>query len=218
METMPYRVELDDAMIRAELAAATSDWQEKLPVLRAGRVVLRELRVSDAESLCALLTTTEVTRFISPPPTTVDGFERFIEWTLRQRAAGTYVCYAVTLAGFDTAIGIFQVRFSATDTAEWGFAIGKPFWGTGLFEAGADLVLAFVFEHTDVRRLEARAAVRNGRGNAALMKIGAVAEATLRQSFRKNGEHHDQVLYAILEEDWRRARGLPRAAYFAYAA
>ena len=78
---------------------------------------------SDAASLCALLTTEEVSRFISPPPTTVEGFERFISWTLRQRVAGTYVCYAVTLRGFDTAIGIIQVRQleAGFGTAEWGF-------------------------------------------------------------------------------------------------
>ena len=52
----------------------------------ASRSSLRELRASDAASLFALLTTEEVSRFISPPPSTVEGFERFIAWTLRQRA------------------------------------------------------------------------------------------------------------------------------------
>ena len=46
------------------------------------QVVMRELRASDAPSLFALLTTEEVSRFISPPPSTVEGFERFIAWAL----------------------------------------------------------------------------------------------------------------------------------------
>ena len=92
---------------------------------------MRELRASDAASLFALLTTEEVSRFISPPPTTVEGFERFIAWTSRQRTTGSYACFAVTVAGFDTAIGIIQVRQleHRFDTAEWGFVIGSPFWG-----------------------------------------------------------------------------------------
>ena len=73
-------------------------------------VTLRELRLSDAPSLLAMLSTEEVSRFISPPPTTVEGFERFIAWTHRERAAGNYVCFAVVPHGMDTAIGIFQVR------------------------------------------------------------------------------------------------------------
>ena len=108
MEKMPYRPELELMEVQTvtpatKTAVVTSDWRQGLPVLTGNQVVLRELRASDAPSLFALLTTEEVARFISPPPSTVEGFERFIAWTLRQRVAGTYVCFAVTLKGFDTA-------------------------------------------------------------------------------------------------------------------
>ena len=89
------------------------------------------------------------------------------------------------------------------ETAEWGFAIGSGYWGTGLFEAGARLVLDFSFDVVGVHRLEARAAVRNGRGNGALRKIGAVCEGVLRKSFLRNGEYLDQNLWSILSEDRR---------------
>jgi len=150
------------------------------------------------------LTTEEVSRFISPPPTTVDGFERFIAWTLRQRLAGTYACFAVTLDSTDTAIGIFQLREleAGFGTAEWGFAIGSAYWGSGVFQEGAELMVNFAFEVVGVHRLEARAAVKNGRGNGALRKIGAVQEGLLRKSFQKNGEYLDQALWTILKEDW----------------
>jgi RimJ/RimL family protein N-acetyltransferase len=209
MEKMPYQVELDVVPLQPEAAAVTSsDWQRGLPTLIGRQVVLRELRASDAASLFSLLTTEEVSRFISPPPTTVEGFEKFIAWTIRQRVAGTYACFAVTLRGFDTAIGIFQVRDTSGgfDTAEWGFAIGSPFWGTGVFREGAELVLEFTFDTIGVHRLEARAAVLNGRGNGALQKIGAVQEGVLRKSFLHNGDYLDQVLYAMLDVDWRRQR------------
>jgi RimJ/RimL family protein N-acetyltransferase len=186
----------------------TSDWRAQLPILSGIQVTLRQLRISDAPSLFAMLTSEEVSRFISPPPSTVEGFERFILWAQRQQAAGTYVCYAVTLRGFDTAIGIFQVRQlePAFRAAEWGFALGSAFWGTGVFQEGAALVLEFAFETLNVHRLEARASVRNGRGNGALQKVGAVQEGILRRSFFRDGEHHDQMLYAIIADDWRHAR------------
>ena len=207
MEQMPYRDEPQLALVipSATDAVVSTDWQQGLPTLTGQQVVLR---TSDATSLCALLTTEEVARFISPPPTTVDGFERFIAWTIRQRAAGAYACFAVTVKGFDTAIGIFQVRALDPDfgTAEWGFALGSPFWGTGVYQDGAQLVVDFVFETLGVHRLEARSAVQNGRGNGALLKIGATQECVLRKSFQKNGEYLDQVLYAILEDDWRALR------------
>ena len=92
------------------------------------------------------------------------------------------------------------------ETAEWGFAIGSAFWGTGLFQEGAGLVLDFAFDTVGVHRLEARAAVKNGRGNGALQKLGAVQECRLRNSFLKDGQYIDQVLYAMLDTDWRGSR------------
>src|SRR5258706_15196244 len=140
METMPYRDALETMQVIPQTTpeVVSSDWRDRLPVLSGNQVVLRELRTSDAASLFAMLTSEEVSRFISPPPSTVEGFERFIAWTLRQRTAGSYACFAVTVKGFDTAIGIFQVRELETGfgKAEWGFAIGSPFWGTGVFQDG----------------------------------------------------------------------------------
>ena len=212
---MPYQPDLDVVSLPSvSHAVTTSDWQHGLPKLNGAQVVLRELRQSDAVALHALLTTEEVSRFISPPPSTVDGFEKFIAWTLRQRAAGTYVCFAVTVHGYDTAIGIFQVRDLGQDfqTAEWGFALGSPFWGTGVFDESARLVLDFVFETLGTHRLEARAAVLNGRGNGALQKLGAVQEGVLRRSFLCGGRYLDQALYALLQADWRKLRRPVRTA------
>jgi RimJ/RimL family protein N-acetyltransferase len=209
MEKMPYQQDLDVTLMTVTSTptpeVTSTDWQAGLPTLCGKQVVLRELRMSDAASLFTLLTTEEVSRFISPPPSTVEGFERFIAWTIRQRTAGAYVCFAVTVQGFETAIGIFQVRQLdlAFANAEWGFAIGSAFWGTGVFQEGAQLVVEFAFETLGVHRLEARAAVQNGRGNGALQKLGAVQEAVLRKSFLHNGKYLDQVLYTILDEDWQ---------------
>jgi ribosomal-protein-alanine N-acetyltransferase len=190
--------------------ATASDWKTQLPVLQANGITLRELRVSDASSLLALLTTEEVTRFISPPPTTVEGFERFIQWAQREREAGRYVCFAVVPDGHDTAVGLFQIRQldPTFGTAEWGFALGSAFWGSGLFVAGAELMIDFAFDVIGVHRLEARAAVENGRGNGALRKLGAVQEGILRRSFLRDGRYMDQALWTILPEDRRRSKAV----------
>ena len=181
------------------------DWRETVTVLKGATFTLRELRTEDAASLFALLTTAEVARFISPPPTTVEGFERFIAWSIQQRAAGNYVGFAIVPHGMTTAIGLFQIRSlePGFGTAEWGFAMGSSFWGSGIFAEGAELVIGFAFDVLRAQRLEARAAVANGRGNGALRKIGAVQEGVLRRSFFRHGAFYDQVLWSILADDWR---------------
>jgi ribosomal-protein-alanine N-acetyltransferase len=210
--TTVWRNRAEAASRSGSPVTTSTDWLRALPVLTGSMVRLRQLRISDAPSLLAMLTTEEVARFISPPPSTLEEFERFIEWSDGQRTAGTYVCFAVTLSGSDTAIGIFQVRQhqSGFDVAEWGFAIGADYWGTGVFRDAAQAVLTFAFDTLEVHRLEARVAVLNGRGNGALRKLGAVPEAVLRGAFLRSGRYFDQLLYTIVYSDWRRARATER--------
>lgn len=186
------------------------DWRRALPVLAGGRGLVRDLRLSDAPSLFAMLTPSEVARFVSPPPATVEGFERFIAWSHRRREEGTCLGFGVVAHGMDDAVGLIQVRQldPAWSTAEWGFAVGSAFWGTGLFVECARLVVDFVFEALQVHRLEARASVRNGRGNGVLAKLGAVREGVLRQAFFRDGRYTDQILWAILQEEWVRSKAV----------
>jgi RimJ/RimL family protein N-acetyltransferase len=220
MQDLPFQPELHQAATMsapAAVATATTNWKQALPVLAGSNFTLRELRKEDAASLLAMLTTEEVSRFISPPPTTVEGFERFIAWTHRERMVGDYACFAIVPQGMTTAIGIFQVRSLEPGfrTAEWGFAMGVEFWGSGIFTEGARLILNFAFDVIGTYRMEARAATANGRGNGALRKIGAVQEGVLRRSFLRNGQYYDQVLWGILADDWRLQRIIqaPAAAH-----
>ena len=191
----------------------TTDWRSALPIIESAGLTLRELKLSDAPTLLEMLTTEEVARFISPPPTTLEGFERFIDWTHRERAAGRYICFGIVPDGFEHAVGIIQVRTLAAgfDIAEWGFAVGSSFWGTGVFQTAAREVLEFTFNTVGTQRLEARSSVDNGRGNGALQKLGATREGLLRKSFLRDGTYHDQVIWSICSADWREWHGAPGA-------
>jgi RimJ/RimL family protein N-acetyltransferase len=181
-----------------------------MPLLTGQRMMLRELVKTDATSLLSMLATEEVAKFISPPPTTPAGFEKFIQWAIRERQAGNQMTFGMVPEGYEHAVGLVQVRAIAPrfSVAEWGFAVGSPFWGTGLFLASARMTLDFAFSHTGVNRLEARAVVQNGRGNGALRKLGAVQEGVLRGSLLKNGQHLDQIMWSIIARDWLRAKAV----------
>lgn len=187
-----------------------ADWTTGLPVLTGRKMMLRELVKSDALSLLSMLSAEEVARFISPPPTTPEGFERFIAWAQREREAGNQFTFGMVPEGCDQAVGLVQVRAVAPrfSVAEWGFAVGSPFWGSGMFLASARMTLDFAFQHTAVNRLEARAVVQNGRGNGALRKLGAIQEGVLRGSLLKDGKYLDQIMWSILSQDWFQAKAV----------
>lgn len=170
--------------------------------------MLREVRLGDVDPLREALADPATTRYVAPPPATREGFERFVRWAQAERRAGRYLCFAIVPRATGRAAGVIQVWAiePGFDVAEWGFVVGRAWWGTGVFLEAAQLVLEFVFETLGTGRLEARSAVANGRGNQALRKLGAVEEGLLRRCFVLGGQRRDHVMWSILAEEWRRAR------------
>ncbi len=205
MEKMPYQDQL-----RAQAGSIPFDWNFGLPTFRGEKVTLREIRESDAGALLAMLTSEEVAEFVSPLPKTVEGFEGFIAEANHDRTRGNSFCFGVVPQGYEDAMGLFQVRQlePGFGSAEWGFAIGSPFWGSGIFLEAARTIIDFSFGVVGVHRLEARSIASNGRGNAALRKVGAMQEGILRRSFQRNGFSFDQILWSILKDDWRQTKAV----------
>ncbi|MEZ5291509.1 MAG: GNAT family N-acetyltransferase [Vicinamibacterales bacterium] len=168
------------------------------------------MRDDDVEPLFALLSDDEVTRHLAPAPATLEDVRRFVTWA-RQGGGRRHAGFVAMAPGSDEAAGVFQVRCldPGRGLADWGFALGARHWGTGLFGAAAPLVVDFAVARLGVRRLEARTAVANGRGNGALAKVGATCEAVLRDSFRRQDRARDQALWTILAEDWADHRTAP---------
>ena len=183
MEKMPYQAHArrqrssrrrgaeHRAARRGRLARRSADADRR-------SVTLRELRASDAPALFAALTNEQVSRFISPPPSTVDGFETFIAWTHRQRAAGSTSASRSCRADRTPRSACFRCARSSRRSAP---PSGASRWrrssgARACSSTARKLVVDFAFDVLGAHRLEARAAVKNGRGNGALRKLGAVQE------------------------------------------
>ena len=72
--------------------------------------------------------------------------------------------------------------------------MGSPFWGTGLFVQGAEAVLDFAFRGIGLEAARRARGVDNGRGNAALQKLGAVCEGIIPDGLVRNGTSPRPVL------------------------
>ena len=105
-------------------------------------------------------------------------------------------------------MGLFQVRQlePGFGSAEWGLRSARRFGAEEFSSEGAKAVIDFSFGVVGMQRLEARSIASNGRGNAALRKVGALQEGTLRRSFQRNGRYFDQILWSILKDDWRQTK------------
>ena len=183
-------------------------WRAALPLLRTHTAVLREVTGSDARSLSLAMSTPEVRQYLPVGPTTEEQFARFIRWARNERRGGRYICFAVAPHSHSCAAGLFQLWpvEPGFGTAEMGFALDEALWGTGIFIDCATAIIDFAVDTLGVRRLEFRSAVTNARGTAALLKLGAVPEGTLRRCFPCPAGLVDHTMWSILIDDWRRRR------------
>ncbi len=191
-------------MANHEAAVQAFNWRIELPVLSGRLATLREPAHTDADTVRALLSLPDATRFDLDEPPQPSAVHRLIDRAMRERADGVAFMYAVTFTANGRVVGLLQVREldPIFETAAWECTLLPDVRGTGVFWETAHLVGSFTFASVGASRLEARVDVGNGRGNAAMRKIGAVPEGILRRSGRRGHENVDQMLWAVLKDAW----------------
>lgn len=84
---------------------------------------------------------------------------------------------------------------------------GNEFRGTGLNKYCKLLLLDFAFSKIGIERVEFKTDMLNLRSRAALKKIGAFEEGTLRSHMQMpGGRRRDSVYYSILRNEWDNIR------------
>ncbi len=86
--------------------------------------------------------------------------------------------------------------------AEIGYALSTRFQRLGVMSRALRQVLAELFTHTDLERIEARCATPNVASRRVLERAGFRCEGTLKAYFVLHGERVDNELYAVLKRDW----------------
>jgi ribosomal-protein-alanine N-acetyltransferase len=182
----------------------------RLPVLMGRRLLLREPTRADGERLFASLSDPEVTRFLAfDPPRTVDDTLAFLGRVESERQQDREYVFLVASRADDEPLGVTSLRHIdlRLGTAQIGTWVRRAEWGRGVNTEAKALILDYAFGPLGLHRIEARIAVDHVRSRRAFEKLGATAEGTLRQSFRKGGVVCDQVLYALLAPEWQAKGG-----------
>lgn len=137
--------------------------------------------------------------------------ERWIETACESARAGTEEPYAIVDNASGVAIG--STRFLDIRPAERALEIGWTWLAPTHQRTAANsesklLLLTEAFESRDVLRVTFYTDADNGRSRAALVRLGAVYEGTLRLHRARainNFERHSAV-YSIIAPEWRKVK------------
>lgn len=156
----------------------------------------------------------DVWRFMPPPVRTRDDMAAWVEAAL-QEAALAHACPFVVLAGSERLVA-GSSRFGAMALAhgrvEIGWTwIGKAWRRTAVNTEMKLLMLTHAFEVFGCQRVELKTDTRNARSRAAMLRIGAREECTMRKHMRlPDGSYRDTVYYRITDDEWPRVRAILR--------
>lgn len=193
------------------------------PVTLEGRVVrLVPLDPGHAGPLAEAARDPEVSRYLrSPLPAHPVQMAEVIAHRLDLAQRGQLLPFVTTLVGSGRVVG--TTNFMRPDLANQSVEIGgtwidSAYWRTAVNTEAKFLMLEFAFESAKVHRVYLQTDARNDRSRQAILRLGAVAEATFREDAHLgDGFYRTSVYFGILAPEWpavrERLRGmLARAA------
>ncbi|MGC4940344.1 GNAT family N-acetyltransferase [Kribbella sp. DT2] len=105
----------------------------------------------------------------------------------------------------DQAVGMVSWRSTPFGPLNRGWNIGigltPEVRGAGIGTRAQRLLVEYLFDHTEVNRIDAQTATENIAEQRALEKAGFVREGILRGAQFRGGEYHDLASYSILRHD-----------------
>ncbi len=84
-----------------------------------------------------------------------------------------------------------------------GYWIDKEHEGKGIIQRGMRRFINFLFEKTDLNKLEIHFVPANTRSAVVAEKLGFKTEGILRQSILRNGMLEDVVVTGLLKSEWK---------------
>jgi ribosomal-protein-alanine N-acetyltransferase len=179
---------------------------DRPPELVTERLVLRELRASDAIAVAAGAGDRRVAQYLIavPSPYPIALARRWVMHRIEWWKQGRGVTFGVTHADEpEPLLGTISLRRYARDRrAELGYWLAAPVWGHGFATEAAHAVVGFGFRQLGLARIYAQVLAGNRASLAVLDKLGMVNEGVKRQHVHKGRRLHDVVLYGLLRDEW----------------
>ncbi|SMC65594.1 GNAT family N-acetyltransferase [Papillibacter cinnamivorans] len=171
--------------------------------LRTERLVLRRLSAPDAGDFFRYRSLPEVCAFQPFRPKSVREAAGFIAGIAQEPdIPGTWFQLALCLKEGGGLIGDAGIHFIDADQAEIGYTLAPAFQGRGYATEGAAAMFAWLFRDLKKHRITASVDPENTRSVRLLQRLGMRREAHFVQSIRLNDRWTDDLVFAILREEW----------------
>ena len=177
-----------------------------LPVLASERLVLRQVRIDDAEALFDVLSDEGLmTWWSSGAHSTVEETRAYLE----PAVLGEWRSWAITRASEDVALGWVNAHERRASVSEIGYILARSAWGQGIAREAVTLVLDRLLVTEGQRRVFADADPENAASIGLLTSMGFVQEGHLRAEWETHIGVRDSLIFGLLSDEWLARRPQP---------
>lgn len=189
------------------MAVFPADWPVPLaPVLLQGKLVhLEPLSPAHEAELRKISSDERIWRYLTSCGQSSEALNAYLAAAFRDHAVGSALPFVIRTVSGEAVIGMTRLKELSREhrKATVGSWLAPPAWGSGANTEAKLLLLEYAFESMGCLRIEFHTDARNLRSRAALSKIGAREEGTLRSYLiTRDGARRDTVVFSILDTEW----------------
>jgi len=171
------------------------------PVLDTERLMLRELKINDAQAILNCFSNSDVLRHYGQNPlTSLDQVKHIINNFSKNYDEKRGIKWGIELKGQEGIIGTIGFQEWSTEhrRAEISYALFPESWGKGYAIEAVNRVISFGFQEMDLVRIGAIVFTENDASNKLLTKVGFEKEGILKKYMHQNQVPYDTYIYSLI--------------------
>jgi len=177
--------------------------------LQTNRLHLRPVNLNDKEAMFVYRSDPETNRFLSLVPQSIDDVADFIGKTSKEfDIVSTWFQLVIIESESNTLIGDIGIHFLETEPenkqVEIGYTLNKSYRGLGFATEALTEVINQLFLTLNKHRIIASIDPTNTASIRLIERLGFRKEAHFVKSLYFQGQWVDDVVYAILAEEWKK--------------
>lgn len=175
------------------------------PKLNTKRLALRSLQIDDAEALFKYRSDAITNQYQGWIPKTNDDARNFISKVAEKiDEYGTWFQFAIVLEVTGELVGDIGIHFFDADNfqVEVGCTLAKKNHSKGIAVEALKTLINYLFTNLNKRRITCSIDPRNSPSIKMVERLGFRKEAHFKQSIFIDGEWYDDMVYALLKDEW----------------
>lgn len=180
--------------------------------METDRLVLRPLQPDDHDDLLAYYSRPDVCRYLYDEPYTTGNFGEALQRKASRTAIdheGDGLNLGVVPRDVGHVVGDVSLLWTSKThrQGEIGFVFNPDFHGRGYAREATEVMVRLGFDNLGLHRIVGRLDARNTASARLLQRLGMRQEAHLVENEWVKGEWTDEIVYALLDSEWRQAFG-----------